>query len=87
MNGIDKKSLELCERVDSLLLKATKDSDAFYDFATENEDLIKMAFLARGVVRELIIPLPELLKSIADIEEEFAEYVETLEDEDDDDDE
>ena len=74
MAKIAKESLELCTRVDSLLTKATGDPDAFYEFASENEEIIRCAFLARGVVRELINPLPELLTAIAAIEAEFAEY-------------
>jgi len=74
MAKVAKESLELCTRVDSLLTKATGDPDAFYEFASENEEIIRCAFLARGVVRELINPLPELLTAIAAIEAEFAEY-------------
>ena len=74
MAKIAKESLELCTRVDSLLTKATGDPDAFYEFASENEETIRCAFLARGVVRELINPLPELLTAIAAIEAELAEY-------------
>jgi len=74
MAKIAKESLELCSRVDTLLTKATGDPDAFYEFASENEEILRCAFLARGVVRELINPLPELLSAIAAIEAEFAEY-------------
>jgi hypothetical protein len=74
MAKVAKESLELCTRVDSLLTKATGDPDAFYEFASENEEIIRCAFLARAVVRELINPLPELLTAIAAIEAEFAEY-------------
>jgi hypothetical protein len=74
MAKIAKESLELCSRVDSLLTKATGDPDAFYEFASENEEILRCAFLARGVVRELINPLPELLSAIAAIEAEFAEF-------------
>jgi hypothetical protein len=74
MAKVAKESLELCTRVDSLLTKATGDPDAFYEFASENEEILRCAFLARAVVRELINPLPELLTAIAAIEAEFAEF-------------
>ena len=83
-------SLELCKRVDSLLQKATADPDAFYEYAVENEEITKYAFLARAVTRELINPSPELLAAIAEIEEEFAEYanqVEAVEKDEEDDEE
>jgi hypothetical protein len=93
MVKISDDSIALCQRVDLLLQKATADPDALYEYATENEEIIKYAFLARAVVRELINPLPELFASISEIEEEFAEYanqveaVEENEDEDEDEDE
>ena len=74
MAKIAKESLELCTRVDSLLAKATGDPDAFYEFTSENEEILRCAFLARAIVRELINPLPELLTAIAAIEAEFAEF-------------
>jgi phage-related protein len=83
MAQITADSMKLCERIESLLAKATKDSDAFGDFAQENEEIVKYAFLARAVVRGLIEPLPELFTSIASIEEEFSEYASQLEDYDD----
>ena len=72
-----------------MLQKATADPDAFYEYAVENAEITKYAFLARAVTRELINPSPELLAAIAEIEEEFAEYanqVEAVENNDDDDD-
>jgi hypothetical protein len=89
MAKVARESLELCKRVDSLLQKATADPDAFYEYAVENEEITRFAFLARAVVRELINPHPELLSAIAEIEEEFAEYanqVEAVEDDEDDED-
>jgi hypothetical protein len=89
MVKISDDSIGLCQRVDLLLQKATADPDALYEYATENEEIIKYAFLARAVVRGLINPLPELFASIAEIEEEFAEYanqVEAVEDDEDDED-
>jgi hypothetical protein len=86
------EALELCKRVDSLLQKATADPDSFYEYAVENEEITRYAFLARAVVRELINPQPELISAIAEIEEEFAEYanqvepVENVENDDEDDD-
>ena len=74
MSEISKEDLDLCVRIDSLLKKAEADKDSLYDFATENEEIIKYAFLARAVVRDLIDPKPELFQSIAAIEEEFSEY-------------
>jgi hypothetical protein len=74
MSEISKENMELCVRIDSLLKKAEADKDSLYDFATENEEIIKNAFLARAVVRELIHPNPELFESIDSIEKEFAEY-------------
>ena len=90
MAKVAHESLELCKRVDSLLQKATADQDAFYEYAVENEEITKYAFLARAVTRELINPSPELLAAIAEIEEEFAEYanqVEAVENDDDDEEE
>ena len=79
MTKVAHESLELCKRVDSLLQKATADPDAFYEYAVENEEITKYAFLARAVTRELINPSPELLAAIAEIEEEFAEYANQFE--------
>jgi hypothetical protein len=62
-----------------LLQKATADPDAFYEYAVENDEITKYAFLARAVIRELINPSPELLAAIAEIEEEFAEYANQVE--------
>lgn len=59
MAQINADSMKLCKRIESLLVKATRDSDGFYDFAQENEEIVKYAFLARAVVRGLIEPLPE----------------------------
>lgn len=91
MTKVAQESLDLCKRVDSLLQKATADPDSFYEYAVENDEITRYAFLARAVVRELINPQPELIAAIARIEEEFAEFayqVEAVEnDEDDDDDE
>ena len=90
MVKVNKESMELCKRVDAYLARATKDPDAFYDFAVDNEEIVKQAFLARAVVRGLISPLPELIDSIAEIEDEFSEFaseVEIDEDEDEDEDE
>ncbi len=84
---ISDDSFALCQRIDLLLQKAIGDPDALYEYASENEEIIKYAFLARAVVRELINPLPELFVSIAEIEEEFSEYanqVEARDTEDDD---
>ena len=89
MAKVAHEALELCKRVDSLLQKATADPDAFYEYAVENEEITRYAFLARAVVRELINPQPELLSAIAEIEEEFAEYanqVEAVEDDENDED-
>ncbi len=88
MGQIPKESMELCKRVDSMLQRATKDPDGFYDYAVENDEIVKYAFLARAVVRGLIDPLPELLTAISGIEEEFSEHasqVEPVDDEDEDD--
>jgi hypothetical protein len=79
MAKVAHESLELCKRVDSLLQKATADPDAFYEYAVENDEITKYAFLARAVTRELINPSPELLAAIAEIEEEFAEYANQVE--------
>jgi hypothetical protein len=90
MAPISKESMELCKRVDSMLDLATKDPDGFYDYAVENDEIVKNAFLARAVVRGLIDPLPELLTAISDIEEEFSEHasqVEPVDDEDNEDEE
>jgi hypothetical protein len=81
VSEISKEDIELCKRVDFLLKKAEADKDSLYDFATENEEIIKYAFLARAVVRELIDPKPELFESIASIEEEFAEFANQIESE------
>jgi hypothetical protein len=84
MGQIPKESMELCKRVDSMLERATKDPDGFYDYAVENDEIVKNAFLARAVVRGLIDPLPELLTAISDIEEEFSEHASQVEPVDDD---
>ena len=89
MAQIEKESMELCKRVDAMLERATKDPDGFYDYAVENDEIVKNAFLARAVVRGLIDPLPELLTAISGIEEEFSEHASQVEpvDEDEEDDE
>jgi hypothetical protein len=90
MAKVAHESLELCKRVDSFLQKATADPDSFYEYAVENEEITRYAFLARAVARELIDPQPELLAAIAEIEDEFAEYanqVEAVENDEDDDEE
>lgn len=91
MPQISKESIELCKRVDSMLELATKDPDGFYEYVVENADIVKYAFLARAIVRELIDPLPELLTAISEIEEEFSghasQVVPAEEDDDDDEDE
>lgn len=90
MTQIATESMALCTRVDALLELATKDPDGFYDYAVDNEEIVKYAFLARAVVRGLIDPLPELLTAISEIEEEFSEHasqVEPVGDDDEDDDE
>jgi hypothetical protein len=79
MTKVAHESLELCKRIDSLLQKATADPDAFYEYAVENDEITKYAFLARAVTRELIDPSPELMAAIAEIEEEFAEYANQVE--------
>lgn len=84
MGQIPKESMELCKRVDSMLERATKDPDGFYEYAVENDEIVKNAFLARAVVRGLIDPLPELLTAISDIEEEFSEHASQVEPVDDD---
>ena len=84
MGQIRKESMELCKRVDSMLERATKDPDGFYDYAVENDEIVKNAFLARAVVRGLIDPLPELLTAISGIEEEFSEHASQVEPVDDD---
>ena len=87
MGQIPKESMELCERIDSMLERATKDPDGFYDYAVENDEIVKYAFLARAVVRGLIDPLPELLTAISGIEEEFSEHAGQVEPVDDDEEE
>lgn len=93
MAQISKESMESCTRVDSLLERATKDPDGFYEYAVENDEIVKHAFLARAVVRGLIDPQPELLKAILGIEGEFSEHASQVEpvgnddDDDEDDDE
>lgn len=79
MVRIAKESMELCKRVDVLLERATKDPDGFYEYAVENDEIVKNAFLARAVVRGLIDPLPELLTAISEIEEEFSEHASQVE--------
>ncbi len=79
MNKISTSNLDLCHRVDFLLKKVETDKDSMYVFATENIEIIKYAFLARAVVRELIDPKPELFESISSIEEELVEYVNQIE--------
>lgn len=71
--------MELCQRVDSMLDRATKDPDGFYDYAIANSEIVKYAFLARAVVRGLINPMPELFVSILEIEKDFLEYASQVE--------
>jgi len=80
MAKVAKESMELCKRVDAMLERATKDPDGFYEYATESDEIVKYAFLARAIVRGLIEPLPELLTSISEIEEEFSEHASQVED-------
>lgn len=79
MTQIATESMELCARIDALLDRATKDPDGFYEYAVENDEVVKYAFLARAVVRGLIDPLPELLTAISEIEEEFSEHASQVE--------
>jgi hypothetical protein len=83
MAQIAKESLELCERIDSMLERVTKKPDDFYEYATSSDEIVKYAFLARAVVRGLVDPLPELLVAISEIEEEFSEYASQVGDEED----
>jgi len=76
MASIPKESLKLCKRVDKLLTQATKDRDTFSDFAFENEEVIKFAFLAHAVVEGHIEPKPELFVSISGVEEKLRTFVE-----------
>lgn len=75
MNQISKEDMALCKRIDSLLDKAEGEMESFYDFANENDTVLKYAYLARAVVRELIEPLPELFNSISAIEVELIEFI------------
>ncbi len=81
MNKISTKDMELCLRIDSLLKTVEANKDLMYEFATENVEIIKYAFLARAVVRDLIAPKPELFESIVSIEEELAEYANQIDSE------
>lgn len=74
MNQISKDDLALCKRIDALLGQAEGDFDSFSEYATENDTVVKYAYLARAVVRELIEPLPGLIDSISAIEIEFSEF-------------
>jgi hypothetical protein len=85
MAKISKDSMDLCKRVDASLERASKDPDAFYDFAVDNEEVVKQAFLARAVVRGLITPLTELIDAIAEIEDEFTEFANEVEVDDEED--
>jgi len=71
-----KELLDLCKKVNNLLTEASKDHESFSDFAVENEDVIKYAFLARAVVEGLIDAKPELFESILGIEEDLRNFVE-----------
>lgn len=86
MNQISKEDLALCKRIDALLDQAEGDSDAFPEYATENDTVVKYAYLARAVVRELIDPLPGLFNSISAIEEEFSEFINQISSDSDSDD-
>ena len=76
MTAKSKELLDLCKKVNNLLTEASKDHESFSDFAVDNEDVIKYAFLARAVVEGLIDPKPELFESILGIEEELRNFVE-----------
>jgi hypothetical protein len=76
MTAKSKELLDLCKKVNNLLTEASKDHESFSDFAVDNEDVIKYAFLARAVVEGLIDAKPELFGSILGIEEELRNFVE-----------
>ena len=76
MTAKSKELLDLCKKVNNLLTEASKDHEIFSDFAVDNEDVIKYAFLARAVVEGLIDAKPELFGSILGIEEELRNFVE-----------
>ena len=76
MASIPKESLGLCTRVNNLLTEASKDHESFSDFAVDNEDVIKYAFLARAIVEGLIDAKPELFESILGVEEELRNFTE-----------
>lgn len=76
---ISQESMDLCIRIDALLKRAESDGDALYEFATENDEIIKNVFLARAIVRGLINPTPGLFEAIAGIEDEFYQFANEIE--------
>lgn len=61
---------EICARVDGYLKSITASED-YIDLSADNEDLLQLAFVARGIFRELIVPSKELVDAITGAEVEL----------------
>jgi len=62
-------------RVDGYLTLITA-SEEFIDLSSDNEELLQLAFVARGIFRELIVPSKELVDAITGAEGELKNLAE-----------
>jgi len=65
----------ICARVDGYLTSITT-SENFVDLSADNEELLQLAFVARGILRELIVPSKELVDAIKGAEVELKNLAE-----------
>jgi len=65
----------ICARVDGYLTSITA-SEEFIDLSSDNEELLQLAFVARGIFRELIVPSKELVDAITIAEGELKNLAE-----------
>jgi len=65
----------ICARVDGYLTSITA-SEEFIDLSSDNEELLQLAFVARGIFRELIVPSKELVDAITGAEGELKNLAE-----------
>ena len=70
-----KEFKEICSRIDGYLTSLTA-SEEFVDFSSDNEELLELAFVARGVFRELVVPSEELTEAIVNAEDDLKNLAE-----------
>ena len=79
----------ICARIDGNLSRLTA-NDEYIDLSSEHEEILQLAFVARGVIRDLVTPSSEVIDLITKAEAEIKglvdEYGEDDEDNDDDED-